>query len=390
MSEPRRPKNRVRPLDQGHWYSTTTTPPPVEVELLDRRGRARDRLERRRSSPGRPTLQLRWVHVIIGLALVGILGMVTLTLLAASHNSSAALPTATIAPVISAAKATTGPTPTLNVQPWDGKGRFTILIMGMDQRPGESLVAAHTDTMILLSLDPTTRTAGMLSIPRDLFVPFPGDANLQRINSAYTIGELNRPGGGPLLAMQTVQYNLSLKVNSYVIVNFATVVSLVDAVGGIDIDVPAPIDDAEYPDMNYGYDPLHIPAGHIHMDGVLALKYARTRHQTSDFDRTHRQQQVILALRDKVLKLNMIPELVRQAPQLWTQIQDGVLTNLTLDQMLSLGVYAKDIPFASIQKGTIENEYALAMQWNGDVVVTLNREKITGLMTQIFGANYAK
>ncbi len=392
MSDPQRPKRRVTPVEPGHWYSTTSPTTLNEDEPSERRGSARDRMERRRNgtSPVAPP-QVHSQHLVIGAAILGILGMVTFTLFAASRANSGNV-MATPTRLISAILPTVGPTATipLNVQAWDGKGRLTVLIMGIDQRPDETVGSARTDLMILLSLDPATRSAGMLSIPRDLFMPIPGESEMQRVNSAYIIGELKKPGSGPQMAMQTIQYNLGIRVNNYVVMNFQTVIALIDAVGGVDIDVAAPIDDEEYPDMNYGFDPLHIPAGHIHMDGALALKYARTRHQTSDFERTHRQQQVILAVREKVVKLDMLPQLVQQAPGMWTQLQGGFQTDIPLDQILRLAVYARDIPFASIKHGTIEDKYAQALQRNGEVIVTHNRVNIQELMTQIFGADYAK
>lgn len=390
MSEPQRPKRRTTPVEPGHWYSTSTPTPLVDLDRSERRGSARDRIERRRTSAPPPAPQVRPPHLVIGAAIVGILAMITLTLFAASRAGSGGGTSATATPMRSVGLPTGTATLALNVQPWDGKGRLTVLVMGIDQRPDESVGGAHTDLMLLLSIDPVTKAAGMLSIPRDLYMPIPGESDMQRINSAYLLGELKKPGSGPQLVMQTLQYNLGIKVNNYVLLNFQTVIALIDAVGGVDIDVATPIDDEEYPDMNYGFDPLHIPAGHIHMDGALALKYARTRHQTSDYDRTHRQQQVILAVREKVVKLNMLPQLVQQAPGLWTQLQGGFETDLSLDQILRLAVYARDIPFASIKHGTIEDQYALAVQHNGEVIVTHNRGNIQELMTQIFGGDYAK
>ncbi len=394
MKQSRRPKNRATPVEPGHWYGLTAPPPDRRPdssqtdEAEHGHSRARDRIARRQSG-ARPDLGLRWIHVVIGLALAGIVGVIGLTIATASRGGGATIPTPTGAPA-NLATATLAPTTTISVQAWDGKARFTILVMGIDQRPGEPIGNSRTDVMLVLSLDPITRTGGMLSLPRDLFLPIPGESDMQRINAAFELGELKKPGGGPKLAMDTVQYNLGIRVDHYVIVNFAAVVAVVDAVGGVDIDVPAPIDDEQYPDMNYGYDPLHIPAGHIHMNGALALKFARTRHGDSDFERTHRQQQLILALREKVTRLNMLPDLLRQAPALWSQLQAGILTNLTLDQMLGLAVYAKDIPLTGIQHGTIEGQYARAIPWNGDTVVTTNRDALPDLMTHIFGASYAK
>jgi LCP family protein required for cell wall assembly len=166
---------------------------------------------------------------------------------------------------------------------WNGKERVNILVLGVDQRPGER-GPWRTDTMIVVSVDPVSKSAGMLSLPRDLWVEIPGYGQ-DRINTAYVVGDLNKfPGGGPALAKKTVQYNLGEPIHYYVRVNFLAFQKLIDLIGGVDIYVEQEINDPTYPDMNYGYDPLHIPAGWQHLDGALALKYARTRHASSDFE----------------------------------------------------------------------------------------------------------
>ncbi len=180
------------------------------------------------------------------------------------------------------------------LKPWDGTSRLNLLLLGIDRRPGETGLGYRTDTMMLVSLDPKTHSVGLLSIPRDLYVQLPGYSAPQRINTALALGELQRAGYGPTLAMQTVQYNLGMPINDYVIADFNALIKLVDSIGGIDVDVPAPIADYDFPDMGYGYDPLILSAGLQHMDGYTAQKYARTRHGDSDFDRARRQQQVLV------------------------------------------------------------------------------------------------
>ncbi|MFN8421383.1 MAG: LCP family protein, partial [Anaerolineae bacterium] len=288
------------------------------------------------------------------------------------------------------------PPPTVGVQivPWDGQERFTVLMMGLDKRPGENGTAFRTDSMIIVSIDPGTKSVGLLSVPRDLYIEIPPDTvvgygyGLQRVNSAYVIGELARTGYGPQLAMQTVQYNLGMRIHDYVVFDFSTVIDAVNAVGGIDIDVQSAINDPSYPNMYYGYDPLYIPAGHIHMDGELALKYARSRHGSSDFDRAKRQQEVITALRDKILNGNMLPDLLVQAPNLWTNMSRSLKTGLSLDQILRLAVYLKDVPAENIKHGVLDTNYVTPTMWDGASVLVPNRATIGPLLVQVFGANY--
>ncbi len=119
---------------------------------------------------------------------------------------------------------------------WEGKERVNILVMGIDARPGEE-GPWRTDSMIVLTVDPVTKSAGMLSIPRDLWVPIPGYGE-GRINTANYLGDAyDYPGGGPALAARTVQYNLGIPIHHYVRVDFGAFVQLVDLIGGIDIYV---------------------------------------------------------------------------------------------------------------------------------------------------------
>ena len=160
---------------------------------------------------------------------------------------------------------------------WTNTDRITALVLGIDERAQEDDFW-RTDTMILATLDPVTMRVGVLSIPRDLWVHIPGYTE-NRINTAHMLGDAyEHPGGGPALAVETVEYNLGVEIDYYVRFNFQAFVELVDRIGGIDVDVPEDIDDPEYPDYNYGFDPLFIEAGLHHFYGEEALKYARTRH----------------------------------------------------------------------------------------------------------------
>ncbi len=356
----------------------------------------------------RTTRRHNWLYILIAVAslsfvFASILSTAWLHQTLAAQSESTATASATL-PLLGAITATPlattaltpspAPTDSLAIQPWDGRQRLTILLMGIDKRPGESGTAFRTDTLMIVSIDPATHSVGMLSVPRDLFVTMPPNTvvgngyGLQRINSAYTIGELAHPGSGPELAVQTVQYNIGIRINNYVVVDFSAVMAAVDVVGGVDINVPSPIYDPEYPSMNYGYDPLRIPAGEIHMNGALALKFARSRHQSSDLDRAKRQQQVLTAIRDKVLNLNMIPNLIVQAPVLWSQLSSDIHTDLTLDQLMRLGLYAKDIPKENIHQGVIDYHYVTPQVFQGMDILVPNRVTIGPLMVKVFGADY--
>jgi LCP family protein required for cell wall assembly len=167
--------------------------------------------------------------------------------------------------------------------------RINILLLGVDKRPDETY--SRTDTMMLVTVDPIAKTAGMLSIPRDLWVSIPGYEE-DRINKAYFLAQRDKyPGGGPALAMKTVQYNLGVPVHYYAQVDFTGFEKIIDTLDVIDIYVPETIDDPTFPDANYGYDPFYIEEGQHHLNGHEAMRYARTRHTSSDFSRAARQQQ---------------------------------------------------------------------------------------------------
>ncbi len=274
---------------------------------------------------------------------------------------------------------------------WEGTDRVNILVMGIDERESED-GPWRTDTMLVLTIDPLSKSAGMLSIPRDLWVPFPvPDYGDGRINTANYLGDLyDYPGGGPALARDTVEYNLGIRIQYYVRVNFRTFVELVDQIGGIDIYVEEEINDPLYPSHNpadpYGYEPLYIPAGWVHMDGDLALRYARTRHSNGgDFDRARRQQQVLLAAFDKVTRLDMLPQLVSQAPQMWETINNSVVTNLSLDEIVRLANLATQIPAENIQGAVIDEECTMFWETpDGQQVLVPVRDCMRQLRDRIF------
>lgn len=263
---------------------------------------------------------------------------------------------------------------------YEQKQRVNILLMGVDGRPDEKY--ERTDTMILVTIDPENKTAGMLSIPRDLYVEIPGYYE-DRINTAHYKGEKDQyPGGGAALAMQTVQYNLGVPVHFFVKVDFDGFKQIVDTLGGIDVEVPAAIDDPEYPDNNYGFDPFYIDAGPHHLDGATALKYARTRHTTgSDFGRASRQQQVLMAIKDKALQLGIVPKI----PELWATMAGTVQTDLQLIDILELAELADDITSEKIQSVVLDTNYTVDHTTElGAMVLIPLREKIQPLIDTMF------
>jgi LCP family protein required for cell wall assembly len=270
----------------------------------------------------------------------------------------------------------------------EDKQRVNILVMGIDQRPGQS-AATRTDTMMLVSINPKDMSVSILSIPRDLWLAIPHpNHEKDRINTAHFWGEMeNYPGGGPALAMQTVEYNFGVPVHYYVRLNFTGFERMVDYIGGIDVDVPETIDDYKYPTEDYGTTHLHIDAGPNHFDGEMALKYARTRRGAGDgdFSRMGRQQQVIMAIRDKVLSLKNLPQLVLQAPNLVREMGDSVETNMPVQEMIVLAEWAQKVERQNIRMATISRD--LTSDWqtpSGDMVLLYDRSKARPVIDSLF------
>lgn len=238
---------------------------------------------------------------------------------------------------------------------WENEEPFNVLLLGVDQRPGQGN-ATRTDTMILLHVAPKTSDVGMLSMPRDLWVPIPGFSET-RINSAHVLGEINNyPGGGPALAKETVAQLTGQKVDYYARINFEGFRRVLEEIGCINITVPFDIDDPTFPDDNYGYDPFYIKAGDYCMDASIALKYARTRHQDSDFGRMKRQQQVLMAVKNKVLSPEELPRLLTRLPVLYQALSDSFQTDIPASKQIALINMARNLSGGNVRQLVIDQD----------------------------------
>lgn len=235
---------------------------------------------------------------------------------------------------------------------WDGASRITVLVIGLDARDVNE-TAPRSDTMILLTIDPLTKTAGMLSIPRDMWVNIPG-FGYSRINTAYSSGEGNKlPGGGPELARKTVEQFIGVPVQYYAQVDFNTFVQFIDRIGKIEIYND---EDLKLDPVGGGPDKIRLTCcGMRTLNGTTALAYVRYRKgDEGDFGRARRQQKVIIAIRDKVLDPAVFPTLISQADELFNEFSSNIRTNMPLDTAIQLAVLAKDIPSTSIEQGRID------------------------------------
>ncbi|MFA4995626.1 MAG: LCP family protein [Patescibacteria group bacterium] len=222
-------------------------------------------------------------------------------------------------------------------------GRVNILLMGRggDNHPGGLL----TDSLLVASIDVKNKKMALISVPRDLYVPIKNHGS-DKINAAFAYGYKDYLSdnckkkkqsdcvddasiAGAQLTRETVSNVLGIPVQYHVMIDFEGFKQLVDKLGGVDIYVDKAIYDPLYPDKEMkGYDPLYIKAGQQHMDGELALKYSRSRETTSDFDRSRRQQQVISAVRDKMLKAGVLAN-PKTVLDLVTIVGNHLRTNFT-------------------------------------------------------------
>jgi LCP family protein required for cell wall assembly len=213
---------------------------------------------------------------------------------------------------------------------------MNVLLVGSDQRANDP--GYRTDVMVIVSINRTTATVNMLSLPRDLYVYVPG-WGYNRINSAAVHGDIVRwPGGGLHLLRETIHYNLGIPIHAHAMVNFAGFVDIVDALDGIEMTVDCAFSDYRLrspdanPNLRDNWVLAELEVGVHHMDGVTALWYARSRATTSDFDRNRRHQQLLRAMWESFRSQNMWESI----PELWKAFDDTIQTDLTLNQIIDL------------------------------------------------------
>jgi LCP family protein required for cell wall assembly len=226
-------------------------------------------------------------------------------------------------------------------------GRTNILILGIGGGTHEGFDL--TDTIMVLSLDSSKKSVALISIPRDIW----SDTLKDKVNTAYHYGELKQKGGGLLLSKVIMEDVVGIPIHYAVVIDFSGFTKVIDAVGGIDVNVPEAFTDTQYPKPGMEqatcpgdptnacvYETVHFDAGVQHMDGARALIYARSRHaegdQGSDFARSRRQQIIMVALKDRFTHPAAWVTLARvQAlPKL---LDDATDMDMTLTQALTVG-----------------------------------------------------
>ncbi len=264
--------------------------------------------------------------------------------------------------------------------------RINILVMGLDRRIDEPKdFPTRTDTMFVVSIDPYSKTAGVFNIPRDLWVEIPdrqGGYVKDRINVAYEYGPIRKyPGGGPALAVATVEHNFDIELDHYVVLDFVGFMDLIDAVGGIDVEVEDHIVDPSYCLTAHCDDRqiLVFEPGLEHMDGERALAYARVRYGSGDLQRIERQQEVIRAAVDAALDAKLL--MPNRAVAIYNKFRDAVNTDIGVFKVPGLALLTKDIPpenittislASAVQDTVIGGAQVLVADW--DEVEALKRQ----------------
>ena len=264
-------------------------------------------------------------------------------------------------------------------------GRINVLLLGIDRRNGTGW-AYRTDTIVVVTLDPKTRAAGMLSIPRDLQVTIPGHGE-DRINTANVFGSRqDNPEGGPDLLKATMEANFGIPIDGYLMVDFSVFEEIVDTLGGIEVEVPRVLHDTRYPDPRPGdphaFKTIHFDPGRQVMDGERALDYARSRMSTTDFDRAKRQQLILLAIRERALSPSAIP----RWPLVAGTVADGVKTDMDLGDLVALALLAARIEPSELKQVVLEPPLVVGHRRGDGAAVQLPRwDLIAPVIEDLFG-----
>ncbi len=256
-----------------------------------------------------------------------------------------------------------------------------ILIMGIDQRPNDE--AWRTDTIMVLALDRPNKRLGVVNVPRDLYVDIPGFGQ-GKINEADYFGESSHyPGGGPALLERVLTETLDLPAQHYVRVKMEGLVQLVDALGGVTVTLDCPLyERTPLPGAANGLQDWNLPAGQVHLDGEAAKKFATYRYVSSDFGRARRQQQLIWAIRNRALGIDIIPRI----PALWSALQNTFETDLKPLDVAALAGFGIGLGPENVH-GVVFSLDALAYDWSekgASILVVKDREQLNRELAGLF------
>ena len=315
---------------------------------------------------------LEWRHaiplprpwrIIVGFLLAGLIGLTAYFL---PLFQSASTPIATSGGGL--IKPVSGPT-----EP------FTVLLLGSDDDSKFAGDQFNTQSMILVRVDPITKQATMMSIPRDLWVPVEGQRYMGKISTAYQTG-------GVQATIATVETNFHVRVDDYIWIGLAGLIKVIDTLGGVNLVVTNPVLDDFYPaDINtstpYGYYRVALLPGPVHLDGVHALQYVRSRHGDlrGDFARSERQQQLLLAMKAQSKHIN-----VADFPDIAAALNGEVKTSISLERARQLYSVLDQFDSANVKRILLESPYTSEGWAGAQSVVYPNWGQILPLVSQYF------
>jgi LCP family protein required for cell wall assembly len=296
--------------------------------------------------------------------------------LAPSPSPTAAAPTATPLPL---------PTTTIT----DGMALLqrteNIVVLGMDHRDNDPDPSWRTDTIMIMALDRPNNRVGVVNVPRDLYVNIPG-YGMGKINQTDYIGEESHyPGGGPALLNRVLTTTLDIPIQHYVRVQMDGLVKLVDALGGVTVTLDCPLYERTPDDKSpNGLKDWTLPAGQVHLDGQSAKQFATYRYITSDFGRTRRQQQLVWALRNRALQIDVISRL----PALWSALQNMFTTDLSLLDVVKLATLGVNLKPENV-RGVVFSLDALGYDFSPEgasILVVKDKQQLRAELAHVFDA----
>lgn len=298
---------------------------------------------------GAPLRRLYGLAVLIIVAVSALIGgALVREVVGARRNLAALAVTAVASPTAAPDASPLLILPTLDPARPGAPRPLTVLLLGTDRRPGEE-VTPRSDAILVVRLEPASGRVAVLSLPRDLWAPIPGHGH-NRLNAAYLWGERDGPpGGGMALARAVVGGLLGVPIDYVAVTDFRGFAALVDTVGGITVDVEAPLVDERFPTLDRGTTSVRFSPGPQAMDGGTALTYARIRHPDSDFARGRRQQAVLIALAEALRDRGYLANLLA-AERLSGALVGYVQTDMPPELIVELAWALRDLDGAAVER----------------------------------------
>jgi LCP family protein required for cell wall assembly len=270
-------------------------------------------------------------------------------------------------------------------EPWRPGDRMNILVLGLDRRPGEPEDASYrADTMFVASIDKHAGNLQLLAIPRDTYadIPYgdtPGVWAQNKINAAYSYGQFYKyPGGGSAATVAAVEKNFNIDIHHFVVIDWVGFVELIDAMGGIDVDVPSDISDFGT-DVLDSFENSTVTAGPHHMDGKQALGYSRVRTD-GDLKRIERQQLVIQAVANKSVGLGYLAKV----PELWDGYRHAFRTDIDTALIPGFALLARQMDLTGIESFSLGPAMYGGIAEDGQIILLRNDDKVYEIIDRFF------